>query len=65
MLNRLVKNEVIDMADRIEFMQRTMEFQGQLLQEIRDNQMKMQGEESYSDYGEGEGESNEEDNVSG
>lgn len=54
MLNRLIKNEVIDMADRVEFMQRTMEIQGQMLQEIREHQLKHQLSEYTSDFGEGE-----------
>ena len=31
MINRLIKNEVIDMADRMEIMQRMMQHQGMMI----------------------------------
>ena len=54
MMNRLIKNEVIDMADRMEIMQRMMQHQSMMILKLLNNQQKQMIEGSEGDMGEDE-----------
>ena len=61
MLNRLVKNEVIDMADRVEEIQKMLFRQNMLIQQILQRQALIEEEDSYLEEEESEEESDEDD----